>query len=129
MDEARSFPLMEQGRSLSVMAGRVPAICPLSLKRRWSGLPPGHDGARTTPASPDGEKTHSRSVPTGLRFALVDRCPALDLAGDIGHAFRANLLAVHATGRNLAVIAGTEGFRLAVPDQRDFSTQNHDPDV
>src|SRR3954451_17303421 len=30
----------------SVMAGRVPAIYPPLSKRKWPGLPPGHEGER-----------------------------------------------------------------------------------
>src|SRR6185312_9636327 len=50
-------------------------------------------------------------------------------AGDIGHAFRPNLFGVQAAGRYLAVIAGTEGLRLAVTDRRDLAAKHHDARV
>jgi hypothetical protein len=53
----------------------------------------------------------------------------IDLADDVSHAFRPNLRGVLAIRRYLAMIAGAERFRSAVPGHRDLATQHHDAHV
>ena len=52
---------------------------------------------------------------------LVCGRPTVSLSGDIGHALRTHLFGVHTASGNFTMIAGTEGFRLAVPDQRELA--------
>ena len=62
-----------------------------------------------------------RQPPLGPDRSLGGGRPAVSLAGDISDAFQADLFGVHAAGRNFTMIAGTECFRLAVPDQRNLA--------
>ena len=60
---------------------------------------------------------------------LISGRPTVSLPGDIGRALRTHMFGVHTASGNFTMIAGTEGFRLAVPDQREFAAQHHDPSI
>jgi hypothetical protein len=64
-----------------------------------------------------------------LTVVLIRQCSPIRFADDVSHALWRNLLRVYASGGNIALIAGPEGLRLAVANQSDFTTQDHDSDV